>query len=532
MTKRTSVIRAATSAQTQDTKLRKKMVDAVSADGATTLDSFVNFAQKLGIGADNTLTGSTYGFNPISRNRILLEWIYRGSWLGGVAVDLVADDMTRAGVEFKTDIHPDAKDTIQEAAVEMDIWNKINETIRWGRLYGGALCVMLIDGQDPRTPLRPETVGPNQFKGLAVFDRWMLEPELGDLVTEYGPHLGLPRFYRVGPNSPCLRGQAIHYSRIVLRQEGISMPYQQRLIENMWGLSVIERLYDRLVAFDSASTGTAQLVYKSYLRTLKVKGLREVVAQGGKALAGLTQYVQMMAKFQGIEGVTMVDMEDDYQTEVHGAFSGLSDVLMSLGQQISGALQIPLVRLFGQSPAGLNSTGESDIRTYYDHIKQQQVKTMKVGITTVYRLIAQSKGIALPGNFRLDFKSLWEMSNTEKAEIAGKTVDAVTKALDAALISPQVAMKELRQSSDVTGVFSNISEEDIATAETELTPPSIEGLLPGALNGNQNGPQGNSGTVPNGPEGRRRLQLPTAAGGVAGGTADSGNVTRRFLIRR
>ena len=78
-----SVARAAQSALTKDTKAREK------ATKVSTVDSFVNFQMNLGIGSDNPLTTSTYGFNPITRNRTLLEWIHRGSWLGGVAVDVL-----------------------------------------------------------------------------------------------------------------------------------------------------------------------------------------------------------------------------------------------------------------------------------------------------------------------------------------------------------------------------------------------------------------------------------------------------------
>ena len=528
MTKQSkSLVRVAAAAQTQDTKARAKL-----ASGDLTLDSFVNFQMRMGMGADNAMSGSTYGFNPITRNRILLEWIYRGSWIGGVAVDLVADDMTRAGVEFKTDLEPDDQDQLEEAATTLDIWNKLNESIRWGRLYGGALAVLLIDGQDPRTPLRMNTVGRGQFRGLAVFDRWMVEPELSDLVTEYGPDLGLPRYYRVMPSAPCLSGKVIHHSRIVMRQEGISLPYHQRLVENLWGLSVIERLYDRLVAFDSATTGSAQLVYKSYLRTLKVKSLREVVAQGGKALEGLTAYVQNMAKYQGIEGVTMIDAEDDYTSEHHGAFSGLSDTLVQFGQQLSGALQIPLVRMFGQSPAGLSATGESDIRNYYDNIKQAQVKQMKVGVTNIYRCIAASEGIAIPDNFRLDFKSLWQLSDTEKAEIASKIVTTITTAEEGGLISQQVAMKELRQSSDVTGIFTNITETDITAADNTIQPPGAEEALGGFGDLNeQTGPDGGAGQVPPGPQGGGQLQRQAPGSGPAGRQDSQGAGARRVLAR-
>jgi phage-related protein (TIGR01555 family) len=468
-----SVKRAALAAQRQDAKLRST-VDKASA----TADNFVNFAHKMGVGADNALSAASYGFNPITRNRTQLEWIHRGSWLGGVAVDMVADDMTRAGVEFVCEMRPEQEEAITRAAVSMGIWDATNSAIKWGRLYGGAICVALIDGQDMRTPLRLNTVGPRQFKGLLTLDRWMVEPTLEDLVTDFGPHLGLPKYYRVQANAPALRGCVIHHSRVMFRPIGVELPYQQQLMENLWGISVIERLYDRMIAFDSATTGSAQLVYKSYLRTLSVKGLREVVAMGGKALEGLVSYAENMRRFQGMEGMSMIDAEDTLEIQGHSAFSGLSDTLVQFGQQLSGALRIPLVRLFGQSPAGLNSTGEADIRLYYDGINQEQMKVLHAGMTTVYRLIAISNGIALPSNFGIDFRSLWEMNDSEKATVAGQAATAVQGLVDGGIIGRKTALKELRQTSRRTGIFTNITSEMIAAADDEVQQPA-EGLPPG-----------------------------------------------------
>lgn len=462
-----SVAGAAKTALSRDTKARAK------GTGNSTVDSFVNFAHNLGIGADNAMSSSSYGFNPVTRNRTLLEWVHRGSWLGGVAVDVVADDMTRAGVELKGEIDPGHLAQIEEAAVSMGIWNEINDTIKWSRLYGGAIAVMLIDGQDPETPLRLNTIRKGQFRGLLTLDRWMVEPSLNDLVTEYGKDLGMPKFYRVTAQAPALSGVKIHHSRC-LRVEGIRLPYWQRLMENLWGLSVLERLYDRMIAFDSASTGAAQLVYKSYLRTYKIKDMREVVAAGGDALNGLTSYVDMMRRFQGIEGMTLIDAEDDLSSESHGAFSGLSDALQQFGQQISGALQIPLVRLFGQSPAGF-STGDTDLRNYYDTIKQQQEKQLRVPITKIYRALAASEGIEWAEGTRMEFRSLWQLTDDQKADIAGKIVSAITPAEESGLIDKATALQELRQSSQVTGIFSNITDEMIEDAKAEGPPLPEEG---------------------------------------------------------
>lgn len=457
-----------------------------------TLDSFVNFQQKMGMGADNALTTSGYGFNPITKIRTMLEWIHRGSWLGGMAIDVVADDMTRMGVDLQGEMSPENLERIEERAVAYGIWNAINDLIKWARLYGGAIAVMMVDGQKPDTPLRIETIGKDQFKGLLILDRWMVEPSMNDLITEPGANLGLPKFYTVTSDAPALPRMRIHHSRVI-RQIGIKLPYWQAVQEQLWGISVLERLYDRMVAFDSATMGAAQLVYKAYIRTYSVEGLREVISAGGPPLDGLTRYVEMMRRFQNIEGITLLDGKDKMEAMQTNAFSGLSDVMLQMGQQLSGALQIPLVRLFGQSPAGLNSTGESDLRMYYDGIKQRQEKDLRVGITSVYRALAQSEGVNLKRGYRVDFRSLWLLKDDEKATIAKTVVEAISSAEDSGLISQRVAMKELQQSSKTTGIFSNITDADVAAAEETLPPAGEEAInLMGEIkqpNGGENEPQ-------------------------------------------
>lgn len=531
---KTSIRGAVRDATRADIKARKAVADKLGSDplitGAT-FDGFLNLAYKLGVGADNVLSSSTYGFNPITRNRQLLEWIHRGSWIGGLVVDVIADDMTRAGVDVATEIDPQAETMITAKLRRMGVWEQINEVIKWSRLYGGAICVALIDGQDPRTPLNLDTIGPGQFKGLLTLDRWMVEPSIEDLVTEMGPNLGLPRYYRIQPNAPALRGQPVHYSRVLFRLEGVRVPYQQRLTENLWGISILERLYDRMLGFDSATTGASQLVHKAHLRTLKVKGLRDLVAAGGRPMQGFYAYVDNMRRFQGVEGMSVVDGDDEFDTQQTSAFSGLSDALLQFGQQLSGATQIPLVRLFGQSPAGLNSTGESDLRTYYDHINQRQERDLHQGIVATHRLLAKSMQIELPKDFDLTFTPLWQLDATEKSEVASKVQTFIGGAVDGGLIGRKTALKELSQIARQTGFFGNITAEMIEAADDEVQPPGIEnmgdlpglpgmGNLLGGMNNETPGPNGEAGKPADGSRRRVKLQEPIAASGKAGGQPD------------
>ena len=457
-----SVKAVANRAMSEDKKLRKQIA----------VDSFTNYAAKLGMGTDNLNSGASYGFNPVTRIRSLMEWIHRGSWVGGVAVDVIAEDMTREGIDFEGEIDPADVQTLHRVAKQLNVWQTLRDTVAWSRLYGGCIAVMLIDGQDASTPLRLETITKNQFKGLMVLDRWMVEPSLSNLVTEFGPHLGLPKFYTITADAPALPRMKIHHSRCI-RLEGIRLPYWQRMQENMWGISVLERVYDRMVAFDSATTGAAQLVNKAYIRTYKVDGMREAIAAGGPAVAGLTQYMDMMRRFQGIEGMSLMDKEDEFEGIVHNAFSGLSDALVQFGQQVSGALQIPLVRLFGQSPSGFNS-GDADLRNYYDGVKQKQESELGNGVDLIYRVIAASKEIDLPDDFIVKFKSLWQLTDEQKAAIAAQDASTIVAVEGAGIIDRQTAMKDLKQLSRITGRFTNIQDEDIEAAKSEMAPEAGE----------------------------------------------------------
>ncbi|WP_158271975.1 MULTISPECIES: DUF1073 domain-containing protein [unclassified Novosphingobium] len=444
-----------------------------------TADSFQNMQARLGVGAGNMSDANTYVLsNLLTRQPRTLEAMYRGSWVVGAVVDAVAEDMTREGVDFGSTMAPSAIERIHAAEDDLQIWQSLQEVIQWSRLYGGAIGVIDIDGQDVSTELNVDTIGQGQFLGITPLGRWELLPVTSDSMPLNGTVVGRPEFYKVGPQASAFQLQDIHHSRVI-RMEGVKLPYFQRIAEAGWGMSVVERMYDRLVAYDSASQGSAQLIYKAYLRTLKIKGLRSILAAGGKAETAVEKHVEAIRKFQSSEGLTMLDSEDDFETHTY-SFSGLNDLLLGFGQQLSGATQIPLVRLFGQSPAGLNSTGESDLRNYYDAIRAKQQKDLREPVNKVMSILYRSViGSPPPQGFRATFNPLWQMSDTEKGQLAKTIVDAVGTASELGLISAPSAMRELKQSADQTGVFSNITDDEIK--EAELAPPRPTELDPDAV---------------------------------------------------
>lgn len=446
-----------------------------------THDGYQNVVASVGIGVDRIASAGTHRPDFISRNRQLLEFIYRTSWIIGRAVDAVAEDMVRAGIDINLEEHdPKCITDIRKGFERRLIWQSLASTVKWSRLYGGAVAVLLIEGQDFSTPLRLETVGPKApFKGLFVFDRWSVNPSLNDPVTELGPYLGQPKFYDVLPGAKALAGTRIHHSRII-RLDGFELPYWQSYSENGWGMSIVERIHDRLLAFDSTTQGTAQLVFKAYLRTIKVKDLRRILSTGGPAETSLLKMFRQIKELQTNEGLTVIDAEDDLQYSTYG-FSGLDSVMAQMAQQLSGAVEIPLVRLFGQTPTGLNNNGEADIRSYYDLNRQQQEAKLRIGVEKILDLVALTDvpGYQV-GRASFEFNSLWQMTDSEKATVASGVTGAVLQAAESGLVKKETALRELRQSAEITGIWSNISDDEINDAELEMPPgPEMDGYSQG-----------------------------------------------------
>jgi phage-related protein (TIGR01555 family) len=451
-----------------------------SLERAATVDGYDNFLSRIGLRNDNTLSAGTYTFDLVTRNRIKLEAAYRGSWVVGVAVDAIAEDMTRAGIDISTNDADDDIEEIDNAISRLQIWQSLCSLAKWGRLYGGAIGVIQIAGQDMKTPLDLETVAKDQFKGIVVFDRWQLNPILNDVIDS-GPEMGLPKFYQivssptqVEPNQKANSDSVVtvHFSRVI-RYTGIDLPFFQAITEMMWGESVLERPWDRLISFDNSTLSSASLIDRANLRTVGIDGLREIIGAGGEAQKGLEAHFEMMRLMQVNEGLTLLDKLDEFQSTAY-SFAGLSDMMLQFGQQLAGAFGIPLVRFFGQSPAGLSATGENDMRLYYDNILAQQKAKFQNPWEVLLKVLWRSTfGASAPKDLKFNFTPLWQMSATDKATNAKTTTETIIGAYEAGLTSRRASLEELRASSGDTGIFSNITDEEINEADLEQDEPPL-----------------------------------------------------------
>ncbi len=434
-------------------------------------DGFMNHLSNLGVGAENQLSGTGYVQNKqVSWDRATLDALYRQSWVVNKAVSVIAEDMVREGIDITAQsFYPGQIEAVQRELVRDRTWEHLEEAVKWARLYGGACCVMLIEGQDLSTPLKPATIAPGQFKGLYVLDRWVVWPSTAGLnssVETYGPDYGLPKYYRISTGDyASLDNKVVHYSRI-LRFTGHRLPYWQAIRELFWGQSIVESMYDRMVAYDNVTFGIAQLVSKSYLRVQKIPSLTESLATGGDAARNaLMDRMLFLKLLQGIEGVSVMDAEED-MTFASFTFSGLKDVLIQMAEQVAAASEVPMTKFFGQAPSGLSATGEYDQKNYYDMIAGKQEKDLRHNLDRLFQVLIPSVlGVPMPKDFNFKFRPLAKMTDSDLATISASDITAAVAATDAGIYTPARALEEIRRSGLITGRGSTITDEDIESAK-------------------------------------------------------------------
>jgi len=438
-------------------------------------DGFSNITAQLGLDQQNPLAGGMYTLTSlVTRERTELEAAYRGSWVVGRMVDVVAEDMLRGGLDIQAQLQAGEVDKLLKHMRRTGVPGRLSSAIKWARLYGGSLAVILIDGEDAASPLDVSTIRKGGFRGLHVLDRYQVVPS-EEKIDELGPMLGYPQHYRVNVENDQV-GIDLHYSRVI-RFIGVELPYQQRISEQGWGSSVVERAYDRILALDSSTHGAANMMLRSYLRVLGIKNLRDILAAGGPAEKALIKMFQMIKTMQTSEGLTILDAEDQFNTH-NWSFAGVYDALQAFAEQIAGATGIPLVRLLGQSPKGF-STGESDLRTYYDTIATQQDDDLRPAYETLLPILSRSLwGQPLPEGWNFEFRSLWQPSETDKATIATGDAQSVAGLHQAGIITESQALAELRDSGRVTGRWTAITDEDIKRSEAAEAAPPVPELPP------------------------------------------------------
>jgi phage-related protein (TIGR01555 family) len=440
------------------------------------LDAFSNVLARLGAGTPNLLEGTEYSLQRMSRDFNTLNALYRESWIVRRIIDVIPADMLKNWITITSGLDPDVEKRLSLTLRRTQLIDKLKRGMQWGRLYGGALGVMLVkhQGYDLSQPLQLDWIMPGDFAGLLIFDRWNGVNPSSELIEDISdPDYGFPKYYTV--TDPAGGGSVkIHHSRVV-RFTGNTLPFWEEIAEMQWGASVVESVFDELRKRDNVSWNIAQLTFMANIRVLKMQDLGQLLAAtDNESQAELLRTLEAQNMLLNNMGMQVMDAADGLETHQY-TFGGLADCYQQFIMDISGAAEIPVTRLFGRSPSGLNATGESDLQNYYDMIAEKQESYLRPILNKVLPPFIISTLGSLPDDFDFEFDPVAEPTDKERADLAKCGTDNVVAAYNAGLISQRTALKELKQQSERTGVWTNITDEDIEHASDSVEPPGEMG---------------------------------------------------------
>lgn len=430
------------------------------------LDGYSNVPANLGAGANNLAQTANYVMERFTWDYYTLNILFRDNWIAKAIIEKPANEMLKNGFSIHSQIEPDKIDKIMNIWQKTKTQNKFLKCLKWARLYGGCLLIPMIENQgDLSKPLDYETIMPDSYKGCFTVDRWSgVSPsiELVDNITD--PDFGQPEYYDVSDNTTG-KTFRIHHSRVI-KMIGREMPYWEEIAETYWGASELEHVYTELKKRDDTSANISFLIFLANIRVFKMDGMSQMLSIGDQQAAQrVYETMKTMNHLMCNTGTLAIDKEEDFA--MHGySFTGINDVYESFMLDISGAAEIPVDKLFGRSPSGFNSGAET-LQNYYDTIDEKRETYVREPLEKIVKIITMSALGEIPDDIEIDFNPVRRPSDLEKSDLAQKNAQPIFDAYAGGLIGKGTALKELKQQSDITGLWTNITDEMIQEAYSE-----------------------------------------------------------------
>lgn len=467
-------------------------------------DGYVNLLNKYGTKQDNS---EAYKFErePVIPD-MQLTGLYEGNGLFSKIIDTPAEEALKHG--FDLNLKSDELNAFVEDALDDLEWEeKAATAIKWARLYGGALIVMLIDdGRGLEEPVDWEHI--RSIDELRVYERSIVQPDYASLYQQdYGgkgvgnrvSKFGQPEYYYV---SSIYGSFKVHESRCLVFRNGVLPEQTSNATYLFWGMPEYVRIRRALRETVTAHTDSVKLLERSVQAIYSMKGLASLLTTDDGENQVLKR-LQLVDTSRGLLNSIAIDSEGEQYDFKTFQFSGVKDVIDATCNMLSALTNIPQTILFGRSPAGMNATGDSDFESYYNFVEKIQRLMLKRNLRTlldvVFRAGIASGDVAEEPDYKLEFKPLWSLNDTEQAAVdQTKAQTALVKAqtaqayVDMQALDPTEVRRRLASDEefDVEDIISEDDEDDLlqsllgtepsAMSDVEAAQKNIEqGQAPG-----------------------------------------------------
>lgn len=374
--------------------------------------------------------------------------LWRTNDLAARIVETHAAEATRRGIELSLgEGKRDDADEIEAALSEIPgpswVGNGIvpifTKALQYEAAYGGAAIWPVMQGAQGEldTELDENHIG--SIERLKLFEPRQLRPAMY-YSDPLHPKNGEPAVYEVMPlatrgGSSYGNRPLIHESRLIIFPGIRVSEEEQPGTELGWGDNKLSRVYQVLADFDLSFGGAAALLAKFSQVVIKLEGL----AQAQSTNTDFKQHLEAMNYAGSVLNAWVVDSKDDV-SRLAVTMAGLPDTLDKLMLRLAAAADMPVTLLMGQSPAGLNATGDSDIRFFYDRVEQLRERLKPLIERLIRWCLLASDGPTSgnePDTWSVEFPPLWEPNKKEDVETHKLQAEADKIYLETGVLLPE-----------------------------------------------------------------------------------------------
>lgn len=429
----------------------KEVLDAFDDIQEMRTDGYQNMLTKYGTKQDSS---TAFSFVPEEfTDDYTLGINYQFNGLFAKIIDLPAGEAVSKG--FKLNINnADVEKAVMKKCSKLNLEENLETAIKWSRLYGGALAVMLIyDGRGLDEPLNYKTIrGIDEIK---VYEAAIVNP-----LYSSSYYTGEPEFFQVNT----LEGTFTVHATRCLRFKNGQLPLQ--VVDSkrrVFGFAEYDRIKTALRETVTSHGYAPKMLERAIQSIIKIKDLANLLStsHGEDTVVKRLQLIDMARSMFNSMAIDADGEDFDFKS---APYTGVKEILDSTCNMLSAVTNIPQALLFGSSPQGMDATGHSDLENYYNYVGQIQKRMVKAPLETLIGIIIQSLvrtgKIEEYPEFEIEFNPLWSLSESEQAQV--DLTRAQVKLAKAQTAQMYVDMQAL-DSSEIRAALAKTDEYDVET---------------------------------------------------------------------
>lgn len=412
-----------------------------------------------------------------------LTEMFRSDGVARRIVEGPAEEMIRPWFTISGDKGKEVLDVLET----IDAKNLVASAVVWSRLYGGAAVVFSIKGGDYSSPVRT----PQKLQGGRAFDRNQVSIQTDTFSQDPVKQLwGLPEFIEVSigrrpSSSKDIPQVRVHEDRFVI-VPGARTPNIVKDVEG-WDTPLLQHCLDAILRYTMGLGYSSNIMRDFVQAVLAVKGLTSMIAAGNEAT--VQKRLQLLDLSRSILNTMVIDADGEAYSKSTSTLSGIEGVLDRFLEQLSMASGIPVAKLAGRSAGGLNSSGDNDLKNYYDMLAAERHRVagplVERLVSLVYRSSEGPTGGTEPENWSIEWNPFFQLTDVEEADLRKKIADTDKIYLDSRVLSPaevansrfgrgEWSMETEIDESEERATFGSMAEEQISLIEAQKTPPAEE----------------------------------------------------------